>query len=228
MRPRAHTRALRIAWAVRGDYAWRHHDQPPETGMDKDPVSKPLYKSLYFQVITAIIIGVLLGHFAPATGEAMKPLGDGFIKLIKMIIAPIIFCTVVTGHCRHGRHEESRQDVGGKALLYFEVVSTLALIIGLVTVNIAASPERGNECRRRRASTPIASPTIRPGQPRSQGVGRIPDEHHSRAPWSMPSRKATFCRCCCSRCCSALRCTCLRRENAGALVVRVHRERCLT
>ncbi len=57
----------------------------------------PLYRSLYVQVITAVIIGVLLGHFYPAVGEAMKPLGDGFIKLIKMIIAPIIFCTVVVG-----------------------------------------------------------------------------------------------------------------------------------
>ena len=57
----------------------------------------PLYRSLYVQVITAVIIGVLLGHFYPAAGEAMKPLGDGFIKLIKMIIAPIIFCTVVVG-----------------------------------------------------------------------------------------------------------------------------------
>ncbi|EJL75631.1 Na+/H+ dicarboxylate symporter, partial [Variovorax sp. CF313] len=57
----------------------------------------PIYRSLYVQVITAVIIGVLLGYFYPATGEAMKPLGDGFIKLIKMIIAPIIFCTVVVG-----------------------------------------------------------------------------------------------------------------------------------
>ena len=63
--------------------------------MDHNPSPKPFYRSLYFQVITAIVIGVILGHFAPATGEAMKPLGDGFIKLIKMIIAPIIFCTVV-------------------------------------------------------------------------------------------------------------------------------------
>ena len=58
---------------------------------------KPLYRSLYFQVIVAIVIGVLLGHFYPDAGAAMKPLGDGFIKLIKMIIAPIIFCTVVVG-----------------------------------------------------------------------------------------------------------------------------------
>jgi aerobic C4-dicarboxylate transport protein len=58
---------------------------------------KPLYRSLYFQVIVAIVLGVLLGHFYPETGAAMKPLGDGFIKLIKMIIAPIIFCTVVVG-----------------------------------------------------------------------------------------------------------------------------------
>jgi len=56
--------------------------------MDHTPTPRPFYRSLYFQVITAIVIGVILGHFAPATGEAMKPLGDGFIKLIKMIIAP--------------------------------------------------------------------------------------------------------------------------------------------
>src|SRR5262249_10338907 len=60
-------------------------------------MKKPLYKSLYFQVVAAIVIGILLGYFYPETGTAMKPLGDGFIKLIKMIIAPIIFCTVVVG-----------------------------------------------------------------------------------------------------------------------------------
>ena len=58
---------------------------------------KPFYRSLYVQVLTAIIIGVLLGHFYPTVAEAMRPLGDGFVKLIKMIIAPIIFCTVVIG-----------------------------------------------------------------------------------------------------------------------------------
>src|SRR5947207_8122499 len=95
---------------------------------------KPVYRSLYFQVIVAIAIGVLLGYFFPETGEAMKPLGDGFIKLIKMIIAPVIFCTVVVGIAGM----ESMKTVGktgGYALLYFEAVSTLALIVGLVIIN---------------------------------------------------------------------------------------------
>jgi aerobic C4-dicarboxylate transport protein len=96
---------------------------------------KPIYKSLYAQVITAIIIGVLLGHFWPATGEAMKPLGDGFIKLIKMIIAPIIFCTVVVGIA--GMEDMKKVGkTGGLALLYFEIVSSIALVVGLVIVNL--------------------------------------------------------------------------------------------
>ena len=96
---------------------------------------KPFYQSLYLQVITAIIIGVLLGHFAPAYGEAMKPLGDGFIKLIKMIIAPIIFCTVVVGIA--GMEDMKKVGkTGGMALLYFEVVSSIALVLGLVIVNV--------------------------------------------------------------------------------------------
>src|SRR5512137_1447567 len=96
---------------------------------------KPLYRSLYFQVICAIILGVLLGHFYPEAGTAMKPLGDGFIKLIKMIIAPIIFCTVVVGIA--GMEDMKRVGkTGGLALLYFEIVSSLALIVGLVIVNV--------------------------------------------------------------------------------------------
>ncbi|EOA03141.1 C4-dicarboxylate transport transmembrane protein [Herbaspirillum frisingense GSF30] len=94
----------------------------------------PLYKSLYFQVLVAIVIGILLGHFYPSTGEAMKPLGDGFVKLIKMIIAPVIFCTVVIGIA--GMEDMKKVGkTGGLALLYFEVVSTVALIIGLLLVN---------------------------------------------------------------------------------------------
>ena len=96
---------------------------------------QPLYKSLYFQVIIAIICGVLLGYFYPEAGASMKPLGDGFIKLIKMIIAPIIFCTVVTGIA--GMEDMKKVGrVGGKALLYFEVVSTFALAIGLLVVHL--------------------------------------------------------------------------------------------
>ncbi|OWW20410.1 dicarboxylate/amino acid:cation symporter [Noviherbaspirillum denitrificans] len=96
---------------------------------------KPIYKSLYFQVVVAILIGVLLGHFYPETGAAMKPLGDAFIKLIKMIIAPIIFCTVVVGIA--GMEDMKKVGkTGGLALLYFEIVSTIALIVGLVIVNL--------------------------------------------------------------------------------------------
>lgn len=96
---------------------------------------KKIFSSLYLQVFVAITIGILLGHFYPELGAQMKPLGDGFVKLIKMIIAPVIFCTVVTGIAGM----ESMKAVGRTgaiALLYFEVVSTIALIIGLVVVNV--------------------------------------------------------------------------------------------
>lgn len=93
-----------------------------------------VFRSLYFQVLVAIAIGILLGVYAPATGAAMKPFGDGFIKLIKMIIAPIIFTTVVLGIAG----SESLKSVGrtgALALIYFEVVSTVALLVGLAVVN---------------------------------------------------------------------------------------------
>jgi aerobic C4-dicarboxylate transport protein len=109
--------------------------------MDKKATPRPLYKSLYAQVITAIIIGIILGHFWPHAGEAMKPFGDGFIKLIKMIIAPIIFCTVVIGIA--GMEDMKKVGkTGGLALLYFEVVSSIALIVGLVIIN-AVQPGAG-------------------------------------------------------------------------------------
>ncbi|MDK2014177.1 MULTISPECIES: dicarboxylate/amino acid:cation symporter [unclassified Deinococcus] len=100
-----------------------------------------LFRSLYVQVLTAIVIGVLVGHFFPTVGEALKPLGDGFIKLIKVVIGPIIFCTVVSGVASM-RDTKKIGRVGGKALLYFEVVTTAALLIGLVVVNIVG-PGRG-------------------------------------------------------------------------------------
>jgi aerobic C4-dicarboxylate transport protein len=97
--------------------------------------NKPLYKNLWVQVLIAIAIAVVFGYLSPAKAIAMKPLGDGFIRLITMIISLIIFCTVVSGIA-------SMQDlkkvgrVGGKALLYFEIVSTFALLIGLVVGNV--------------------------------------------------------------------------------------------
>ncbi|MCX6220295.1 MAG: dicarboxylate/amino acid:cation symporter [Bacteroidia bacterium] len=94
-----------------------------------------IYKGLYFQVIVAIILGIILGVYQPAFAEAMKPLGDGFIKLVKMMIAPIIFVTIVTGIA--GMQDTKKVGrVGIKAILYFEVISTLALIIGLIVVNL--------------------------------------------------------------------------------------------
>jgi aerobic C4-dicarboxylate transport protein len=93
------------------------------------------YQHLYAQVLCAIVLGVLLGHFYPALGAQMKPLGDIFIKLIKMLIAPIIFCTVVHGIASMEDMKKVGR-VGLKALLYFEAMTTLALVVGLVVVNL--------------------------------------------------------------------------------------------
>lgn len=96
---------------------------------------KPFYRILYVQVLFAIVVGILLGHFRPDLAIEMKPLGDAFIKLIKMIIGPVIFCTVVTGIA--GMEDMKKVGrVGGKALIYFEVVSTLALVIGLIATHV--------------------------------------------------------------------------------------------
>jgi aerobic C4-dicarboxylate transport protein len=102
------------------------------------PVShaaKPWYAQLYLQVLIAITAGVLVGHFAPATGEALKPLGDAFIKLVKMVIAPVIFLTIVTGIAGM-RDLKSVGRVAGKAFAYFLFFSTLALILGMIVANV--------------------------------------------------------------------------------------------
>lgn len=96
---------------------------------------KPIYQHLYVQVLAAIALGIVLGHYAPSVGEQMKPLGDTFIKLIKMLIAPIIFCTVVSGIASMQNLKRIGR-VGLKAIIYFEVLTTLALIIGLIGVNL--------------------------------------------------------------------------------------------
>jgi aerobic C4-dicarboxylate transport protein len=102
---------------------------------------QPIYRSLYFQVLAGIAAGVLLGILRPETGVAMRPLGDGFIKLVRMLIAPIIFATIVVGIARMGELKEVGR-IGFRALLYFEVLSTAALVIGLVVVN-AVQPGAG-------------------------------------------------------------------------------------
>ncbi len=94
-----------------------------------------LPRHLYFWVLLAILAGGVLGYVDPATAVRLKPLGDGFIALVKMLIGPIIFCTVVLGIAGAGDMKKVGR-VGGKALLYFEVVSTVALLIGLVVVNM--------------------------------------------------------------------------------------------
>src|SRR6201994_4488609 len=105
------------------------------------PHHQPWYKILYVQVLIAIALGILIGHFYPNTGKALKPLGDGFIALIKMMIAPVIFCTVVHGISSMGDLKRVGR-VGLKTLVYFEVISTLALGIGLLVGEIL-QPGRG-------------------------------------------------------------------------------------
>jgi aerobic C4-dicarboxylate transport protein len=102
----------------------------------RNPVEKkPWYRILYIQVLIAVFIGIVVGYFNPGLGKSLKPLGDGFINLVKMIIAPIIFCTVVHGIASMSDLQRLGR-VGIKALFYFEVVSTFALFIGLIVVNV--------------------------------------------------------------------------------------------
>lgn len=104
--------------------------------MDAAPARpRPFWAHLYVQVLIAIVAGASLGHFAPATGEALKPLGDGFIRLVKMVIAPVIFLTLVSGIAGLGELKGVGR-VAAKALGYFLVVSTLALLVGLVVGNL--------------------------------------------------------------------------------------------
>lgn len=103
-------------------------EQPPKKKKQK------FYQILYVQVVFAIVVGILLGHFFPETGESMKPLGDAFIKLVKMIIAPVIFLTVVTGIAGMNNMKAVGR-VAGKAMIYFLTFSTLALVIGLIVAN---------------------------------------------------------------------------------------------
>ena len=118
--------------------------------------SRPWYRVLYIQVLIAIALGIVIGHFFPDTGKALKPLGDGFIALIKMMIAPVIFCTVV-----HGIGSMSDLGkvgrVGVKTLFYFEAVSTLALAIGLIVGEISSPAKASTSIRPRSIRKLVAS-----------------------------------------------------------------------
>ena len=96
---------------------------------------KPFYRQLYVVVFAAMLLGIAFGFLYPDLGVKMKPLGDAFINLVKMLISPIIFCTVVHGIASMGDLRKLGR-VGGKTLFYFEAVSTLALVLGLVVVNV--------------------------------------------------------------------------------------------
>ena len=153
---------------------------------------KPFYQVLYVQVLVAIVLGFLVGWLAPDIAESpwMKALGDGFIKLIKMAIAPIIFCTVVSG-IAHIEDASKVGRVGVKALIYFEIVSTLALAIGLLVGNFVR-PGDGLQRRRRRSGggRPVRRPRRAPERPSSSSCTSSPTAS------SAPSPTATSCRCC--------------------------------
>ena len=126
-----------------------------------------VFRLLYVQVLVGIALGIAVGALWPDVGVALKPLGDGFIKLIKMAVAPVIFCTVAAGIARMSDIKAFGR-LGAKTLLYFEVVSTLALVIGLVVGNLVRS---GVQCR--------------PCHPRSQRHRRL---RRQGGPWPESGR----------------------------------------
>ena len=104
-------------------------------------LKRPIYTNLYVQVLIGIACGVGLGYVAPARAAAMQPIGDGFIKLIKMVIAPVVFCTVVVGIAQTRAMKDVGR-IGMRALIYFEAITTLALVVGIIVVQLL-DPARG-------------------------------------------------------------------------------------
>jgi aerobic C4-dicarboxylate transport protein len=123
------------SYRLKGASSMGSSSHTPTSSAVRPAIKKPFYRSLWGQVLVAIAIAIVLGYFRPHTAVAMKPLGDAFIRLISMIITLVIFCTVVTGIARMQDMKKVGR-VGGKALLYFEIVSTLALLVGMVVGNV--------------------------------------------------------------------------------------------
>jgi aerobic C4-dicarboxylate transport protein len=159
--------------------------------------AQPFYLQLWFLVLGAMVLGIALGHFYPDAGVRMEPLGDAFIKAIRVLIAPIIFCTVVHGIASMADMAKVGR-VALKALIYFEVLTTLALVLGLVAVNVFA-PGAGMNVDLSHVDTAavapyLAKPTAAPR--RNFCSASFP------APSSARSPKATCCKCCSFRCCA--------------------------
>ncbi len=152
---------------------------------------RPWHSVLYIQVLIAIAIGIFVGHFFPQTGTALKPLGDGFIQLIKMMIAPVIFCTVVHGIASMTDLKKLGR-VGVKALFYFEAVSTLALAIGLLVGKIV-QPGNGFNIDPAR-SIPRPCPVMSRGPMRTVSSSICWPSSPTRS--STRSPRAICCRCC--------------------------------
>ena len=161
---------------------------------------KPLYKSLFFQVVVALVLGIVIGAVWPDFAQALKPLGDGFIKLIKMIIAPIVFCVVVLGIAQAGDLKKVGR-VGIKAVVYFEIVTTFALLIGVILA-YALQPGVGMNI----------DPSTLDAAAMSAYADRAGEVRHGTVDFLLkiiPTTvidafaKAISCKCCCSRSCSA-------------------------
>ena len=153
--------------------------------------TKAWWKELWVQVLIAMALGIALGIADPDLADTMQPLGDAFIKAIRMLIAPIIFCTVVHG-IAHMADMARVGRVALKAIVYFEVMTTVALVIGLVAVNLL-KPGVGMNIDPATINASAVEPYVK--HDRRRRLRAVPDEHHSRHHSSAPSRKATSCRC---------------------------------
>ncbi len=160
---------------------------------------KPFYRTLYFQVLVAVALGILTGHFYPQLGADLKPLGDAFIKLVKMIIAPVIFLTVVSGIAGMTNLEKVGR-VGGKALIYFITFSTLALIVGLIVANVL---QPGNGLHIDPKSLDPKTIATYAGKAKEQSIVEFLMKHHPHDGGRRLRGRARSFRCCSSRSCSA-------------------------
>ena len=156
--------------------------------------ARPLYKDLSLQILVAMLLGALVGYLWPQSADSLRPLGDLFIRLVRMIVAPIIFCTVVHGIASVGEAKRVGR-VAVKALIYFEIVTTIALVLGLVVVNLWAPGVGMNVDPATLADTDAP----RSSRTRGRSATASSSSASSRRAPSAPSRRATSCRCCSSR-----------------------------